>query len=805
MQLRRLRLVNFRQHAQTDLVIGPGLTAIIGPNGSGKTTLLEAIAWAFYGNPAARGSRESIRWNRAPARSSVRVEVEFALGAHEFKVTRGLYSAALYQDQFDTPIVNSHQEVTARVQRLLGMTRQEFFNTYFTGQKELAVMASMGSTERAAFLSRVLGYEKLRKAQDRARERRAELRGELAGLERGLADMVELTGERDAARARLADAGAASQQATERRESAARVVRKEGPAWTRAVELRESAIRLDSDRRVAERDVAEARREFERLDRDLADALTARSKLDEMRDELARVGPLKEELAMLDAEAQSAGRRRTLTGQLRELNEHAGRERERVERLGDVRATLETARARLGRLREELKAAENSEGQARTAWVRDRQDAETKHGSLREQYMDLKKQRESVVQAGPDGSCPFCKRSLGAVYGEMLATLERQLEEIEVRGKFFRSRMEQLAGEPDDVKEAGSRVEAAMRGVEDCAQEVARCEDRIRERRDHERELERTADRRRELEREIASLPDRYDSERHDSVRAKLRDLEPVIELAASLDAKATSAEAMVAEAETAERMLSEREARLKALEGAIKDVGFSEEAYEATRRRHDEAMAALRDAELAEASLEAEVKAAAASVEVAEERIREREARAARIQAIRAEHRLHDELDRALTDLRSELNAQMRPELSARASDFLATLTNGRYSELELDEKYEILIIEDGQAKQVISGGEEDIANLVLRLAISEMVAERAGQPLSLLVLDEIFGSLDEFRRHGVVELLRGLADRFPQVILITHIESVREGVDRVLRVELNQKTGAAVVIEDEWADVAA
>ena len=50
-----------------------------------------------------------------------------------------------------------------------------------------------------------------------------------------------------------------------------------------------------------------------------------------------------------------------------------------------------------------------------------------------------------------------------------------------------------------------------------------------------------------------------------------------------------------------------------------------------------------------------------------------------------------------------------------------------------------------------MISGGEEDIANLALRLAISQMIAERAGQPLSLLVLDEIFGSLDEDRRHAV------------------------------------------------------
>ena len=34
-----------------------GITGIIGPNGSGKSTILEAIAWALYGMPAARGTR----------------------------------------------------------------------------------------------------------------------------------------------------------------------------------------------------------------------------------------------------------------------------------------------------------------------------------------------------------------------------------------------------------------------------------------------------------------------------------------------------------------------------------------------------------------------------------------------------------------------------------------------------------------------------------------------------------------------------------------------------------------------------
>jgi exonuclease SbcC len=162
-------------------------------------------------------------------------------------------------------------------------------------------------------------------------------------------------------------------------------------------------------------------------------------------------------------------------------------------------------------------------------------------------------------------------------------------------------------------------------------------------------------------------------------------------------------------------------------------------------------------------------------------------------------DRRIHDELDRAFSDLRTDLNFQLRPELSELASAFLSELTDARYTELELDDQYNIVILEDGVPKPVLSGGEEDLANLVLRLAISQMIAERAGQSFSLLVLDEVFGSLDEARRFNVVELLRGLHDRFEQVILITHIEPVREGLDRVISVSYDADQGSSVVTQSE------
>src|SRR5947208_9461736 len=143
-----------------------------------------------------------------------------------------------------------------------------------------------------------------------------------------------------------------------------------------------------------------------------------------------------------------------------------------------------------------------------------------------------------------------------------------------------------------------------------------------------------------------------------------------------------------------------------------------------------------------------------------------------------------------------------MRPEIAELASGFLADLTDGRYDEVDLSEDYEVTIVDDGEPKPVISGGEEDIANLALRLAISQMIAERAGQPLSLLVLDEIFGSLDEERRGAVLDLLRNLADRFPQVILITHVESVRDGFDRVIRLSYDVEQGIARAVDEAPAE---
>jgi exonuclease SbcC len=301
------------------------------------------------------------------------------------------------------------------------------------------------------------------------------------------------------------------------------------------------------------------------------------------------------------------------------------------------------------------------------------------------------------------------------------------------------------------------------------------------------------------VRRDLAAIPVGYDGARHAALRREVERLVPLNERATRLSAQIDREPQLEQDRQRVAESLGAMRDRLAALRDRRRSVEFSETEFGALRTAFENAAADARAADVAAVAAQGDANTARGALESAERSRRELERIQAQLDGLQVDRRLHDELDRAYSDLRTDLNFQLRPELSELASAFLHDLTDARYSELELDDNYNVLVLEDGVPKPVISGGEEDLANLVLRLAISQMIAERAGQQFSLLVLDEVFGSLEESRRHNVVELLRRLQDRFEQVILITHIESVREGLDKIISVRYDEETGASVVTQSD------
>jgi DNA repair protein SbcC/Rad50 len=795
-RLNALRLVNFRQHADTHLEFDSGLTGIIGPNGSGKTTILEAIAWALYGSDAARGKRESIRFSRAQARSPVSVELDFTLGGHRYRVVRGLSSAELYLDGASQPIANSTSSVTQQVQHKLGMTLGEFFNTYFTGQKELNVMAGMKPAERGRFLSRVLGYEKLRVAQELARDRRKVIVAEVNVLRGAMADPATVARAEAESAARVAEAAARVESAVARLAEARRALETATPAWEHAQRERERWQELTQDRQLAERDAATLVERGARVAKDLSEIATAREELETLARSLAPYAALVEQLRAAEALDRADAKRKGLVDFEHALGQELVPLEERFAQLQAAPALETSVEADLAARRAELADLEAQVTARRAAWDRELQDARTQHKLLTAQLRELRVQREQLIALGPDGKCPTCTRPLGEDHlQEVLVVLDDDAGKVEVNEKYFADRVKQLKGEPAELVEMVERRVKLNDRVGALGGKLGKVQGAIKELATVGRDIEAKRAKRAEIVATLATIPAGYDAAEHARLKREVERLQPLEKRATQLGAVAEREPQLERERSRVQGELDAAIASVTAVRARLDAMQFDEAKHGLVRRRFEETGEALQAARVVEVRARGEMETAQAAAEATKRARAELDRHQATLDGLVRQRRLHDELDRAYGDLRRELIEQLRPEVSELASGFLADLTDGRYTELELDDQYNIVVLEDSVPKPVISGGEEDLANLVLRLAISQMIAERTGQPFTLLVLDEVFGSLDESRRHHVVDLLRRLHDRFEQVIVITHIESVRDGLDRVLAVRYDEARGASVV----------
>jgi exonuclease SbcC len=798
MRLVQLRLQNFRQHAETRIDFQPGLTGIIGPNGAGKSTILEAIAWAIYGAGAARGTNETIRFARAPGRARVLVELVFELSGHVFRVNRTLNSADVFLDDGVSPVASGTSGVSGYLEQRIGMSRDEFFNTYYTGQKELQFLAQMGARDRGRFLAQVLGYERLRQAQDRARERRKELTAEATGIREVLPDPDELRARAEEAKQRVKAARAAVSDAEQQHAQRSEALEQWLPRWLDVQQKRERMREVEQEIAAARRDGEAAQRDVERAGMEMERIRQAEEQLVPLRAELQALPAVARQCEELARLAPLAERRRALeeTEKLgaAELEVVVGR----LEELESAPELLKQHGPELDQLKQRLAAADAQLTELRNEWSAQRQDVRTKLQHHLERHDELKLQIDQLRAAGPDGTCPTCTRPLGREFERVMRLLEDQFEEVTQNGKWLRKRQTQLEQKPDDVTRAEEAQASLKSALDTLAQRVARCEQAVQEiwtltgeRRKKEKRLE-------QLRSELAELPTGYDPAAHEKAQARLRTLNETEQRAARFDQvldRRAERERELAEANQRARAALLRLQSAAALEA---EIAFDARDYEHVRAQHDQAARMLHQSEIALTDARARHDAAREHESRVKADARTAEQNRARLLELELDVRHHNELDNALQQLRQELNARVRPELSDLASRFLNDITDGRYTALEIDENYNIIVLDEGEEKPVISGGEEDVANLVLRIAISQMIAERAGQQLSVLFLDEVFGSLDLERRDSVVQLLHRLEDRFEQVVLITHIETIREGLDHTIRVNYDERTGSSVVQEE-------
>jgi len=75
-----------------------------------------------------------------------------------------------------------------------------------------------------------------------------------------------------------------------------------------------------------------------------------------------------------------------------------------------------------------------------------------------------------------------------------------------------------------------------------------------------------------------------------------------------------------------------------------------------------------------------------------------------------------------------------------------------------------------------LFSGGEAFRVNFAIRIALSKLLARRAGAQLQMLVIDEGFGTQDAEGRQRLVEAINSIQDDFARILVITHIEELKD-----------------------------
>lgn len=104
-----------------------------------------------------------------------------------------------------------------------------------------------------------------------------------------------------------------------------------------------------------------------------------------------------------------------------------------------------------------------------------------------------------------------------------------------------------------------------------------------------------------------------------------------------------------------------------------------------------------------------------------------------------------------------------------------------------KIDEALEILVADGAGTRDVsaFSGGEQRLLRMALRIALAIFQAQRAGKKLEVFFVDEAFDALDRDNASRLLNILVKLKDRFNQVFIVSHDDSLLQDIGQTIALE--------------------
>lgn len=793
MRISYLELKNYRRFRELKLQFPDGVVGILGLNGVGKSTIIEAVAWALFGNvdEVVRTNREGVRRAGASPSDTCAAVLEFELGGTEYRISREMGGKSLSMRAElrtkDTVLAEGDRPVRAMVEKLLGMDHKSFFTSVFARQKELNALQNVAQGERKKVVLRMLRIDAIDDVISDVRGDLRDAKSRIEGAQRTL--LTEDGREREKLiQERLPSLGKAAEGARKELE-AAEAAEKKAAAEAEAARKRRDELRKDaeafSDANSSLKAVRATAAELKKREKAIATRLEgARKKLER----LPELESLEEQFASTSKAKEELEREKQRGEQARMISlEIASDEKEEARRTKE----LEAAKGLMAGADEIVSRIQETDTMTSECQA-SRADTSQKIGELRARTREReetatkdRKKLEEIRAAGREGVCPTCERALEDAYELLLSKLAESAEAAEratigmaAETKALEGELKALANREEALKKRRANMDqqlTALRRAEASYQEKKAELSRLRER---------LGERRKALE-SIGHV--KFDEPMYIKVKEEHERLRKLHEELIALRMVARQAENDEADMKD----VGERTARLSGEEAQYQAMVSKLEPrkaeYASASTLFDQKMTDLGNAKDAVRKLSAFKEKAENDLARAKADLEEVERVKTAIERDRMAAEELGLLEDVLVGFKDRLIARVAPVLSELTSRTLEAMTEGRYSRVELDEGYEMHVEDQGTMYPIgrFSGGESDLANLSLRLAISRMIADRTGAAqINFLMLDEIFGSQDPNRKRSVLTALSRLSVQFRQIFLITHIEDIKDSTSYVIRV---------------------
>ena len=811
------------------------VACLSGQNGHGKSALLDAITWAVWGRARARTHDELIHQGK----SSMSVELELSARGQRYRILRrysrpsaGRQGTTLLDLQassgngYRAITGNTVRDTEALIRDVVHMDYVTFVNTAFLLQGRADMFTRSKPSQRKECLAEVLDLSYYDDLEQRAKAQSTLIQGyikeadiAIAQLRSGLEAREEHQAILEEARAsieRLAPAVEAARARVDSQRGRVELLRNMGKERdvlkARAAAGRSEIDALDRQRRGYEGRAAEYHALTERRE----EILQGFGGLDTARRESERLDDVHRRLLTLQSgkarlEQEVAVQRERLSAYLAQLS-------------SNIENGLEPTASRLPAIDQAIADMESDEN-ALEAYKADYarmvgeahdlsltiESLEAANTVLREEMSETR-QKFDILQR-EDAECPVCRQLLRPDDRDHVRA------EYERQGKKALNRFRDNAAEQDRLRETHSRLATKVSRLEvelsRDARELTRKRTELeRDRRDSitarqqlDLALAESEKERARLEKEAFAEAERaelaridariaemdYDPDAHNAARRQARELGPYEELI---------------------RKLREAEKRLPEERRDLGEVAAMLERRRAETAEDEERAARLGRDIVALPSMEAELRGMEDSLTA-----KERELEATRVQQgisteelarldrLEAEAKEREKKRNTLADQKGvydELAVAFGkngvqaliieaaiPQLEDDANQLLSRLTDNRMSiRLQLrqgrrerrmglpSEELDIRVGDEmgTRSYETFSGGEAFRIDFSLRIALSKLLARRSGAPLPILFIDEGFGSQDAAGQERLKEAIQSIQDDFRKIIVITHIDEIKE-----------------------------